>query len=84
MAGNNFTMGIASDGTVYLTGHESKTYVPRGMSEICRLAEEDANGGSDAGDDAADGADVSDDTADPTAEATSSSIVPDASTEPEA
>lgn len=83
-AGNNFTMGIASDGTVYLTGHESKTYVPRGMSEICRLAEEDANGGSDAGDDAADGADVSDDTADPTAEATSSSIVPDASTEPEA
>ena len=54
------------------------------MSEICRLAEEDAGDGSDAGDDAADGADVSDDTADPTAEATSSSIVPDASTEPEA
>ena len=33
-------MGIASDGTVYITGHGSTTYVPRGMSEICRLAEE--------------------------------------------
>lgn len=39
-AGSNFTMGISSDGTVYVTGHGSTTYVPRGMSEICRLAEE--------------------------------------------
>ena len=38
---NKGTGGVRmQDRTIYITGHESSTYIPRGMNQICVLADE--------------------------------------------